>query len=104
MRRLYNGMLDAKKMAVNTLEAIHNVLHQVFKLAVEDRYIRLNPTDEILGDIKQAHNFGTPNLFLPENRKTRLEQSEGHSNGSGVLLFVLHFVFYTFKEIISLTA
>lgn len=60
VRRLYNGMLDAKKMAVNTLETIHNVLHQIFKLAVEDGYIRLNPTDEVLGDIKRAHNYETP--------------------------------------------
>ena len=53
VRRYYNGIVDSKKMSVATLESIHTVLHQVFILAVEDGYIRINPSDLVLGDVKR---------------------------------------------------
>ena len=36
---------------------MHNILHQVFALAVDDNYIRQNPTDEMLKELKKSHNF-----------------------------------------------
>lgn len=60
VRRFYNGLLDTKRLAVMTLDNIHTVLHQVFKTAVEDGYIRLNPSDDILGEVKRAHCYETP--------------------------------------------
>lgn len=57
VRRFYNGLLDAKRLKVNTLDNIHTVLHQVFKIAVEDGYIRINPSDDILGEVKRAHGY-----------------------------------------------
>lgn len=69
VRRFYNEILDAKKMAVMTLENIHTVLHQVFKLALEDGYIRTNPSDDVLGEVKRAHNCGIPKrhaLTIPQ--------------------------------------
>jgi len=30
-------------------------LHQVFQVAVDDEYIRNNPTDNMLKELKQAH-------------------------------------------------
>ena len=55
--RFYNGLIGQgkNKVAINTLENIHNVLHQVFQLAVDDDYIRRNPSDRVLTDIKKAH-------------------------------------------------
>ena len=35
------------------------MLHQVFDLAVDDNYIRNNPTDNMLKELKQSHNFET---------------------------------------------
>lgn len=69
VRRLYNGFIDTGKVAINTLENIHIVLHQVFKLAVEDEYIRTNPTDDVLGEVKRAHNYQVPKrhaLTIPQ--------------------------------------
>lgn len=34
---------------------VHNVLHQVFQVAVDDNYIRGNPTDRMLKELKVAH-------------------------------------------------
>ena len=69
VRRYYNSIVDSKKMSVATLENIHTVLHQVFILAVEDGYIRSNPSDLVLGDVKRSHNFETPKrhaLTIPQ--------------------------------------
>lgn len=69
VRRYYNSILDTKKMAVNTLESIHTVLHQVFGLAVEDGYIRINPSTNVLGEVKRSHNYETPKrhaLTIPQ--------------------------------------
>lgn len=69
VRRYYNSIVDSKKMSVATLENIHTVLHQVFILAVEDGYIRANPSDLVLGDVKRSHNFETPKrhaLTIPQ--------------------------------------
>lgn len=69
VRRYYNSLLDSKKLAVLTLDNIHTVLHQVFKIAVEDGYIRLNPSDDVLGEVKRAHCYETPKrhaLTIPQ--------------------------------------
>ena len=69
VRRFYNELHENKKISFNTLDTIHNVLHQVFDLAVEDDYIRINPTDRTLKDCKQAHNYERPKrhaLTIPE--------------------------------------
>jgi len=60
VRRYYNGLLDTKRLAMMTLDNIHTVLHQVFKIAVEDGYIRINPSDDILGEVKRAHCYEMP--------------------------------------------
>lgn len=63
VRRYYNDMIDTGKLAINTLETVHNILHQVFKVAVEDSYIRTNPADDVLGEVKRAHSFETPKRY-----------------------------------------
>ena len=57
IRSYYNGIVRNGKMALNTLETIQNVLHQVFAVAVDDEYIRVNPTDGVLTAIKAAHQY-----------------------------------------------
>lgn len=71
VRRYYNSLIDSKKLAVLTLDNIHTVLHQVFKLAVEDGYIRLNPSDDVLGEVKRIHCYEVPKrhaLTIPQQR------------------------------------
>lgn len=72
VRRYYNGIVDSKKMSVATLESIHTVLHQVFILAVEDGYIRINPSDLVLGDV-DYYNETFNNIRLREYDGSHLQ-------------------------------
>lgn len=60
VRRFYNGLFDAKRMKVNTLDSIHTVVHQLFNLEVDDLYIRINPSDGVMDECKRAHNIDIP--------------------------------------------
>ncbi len=60
IRRFYNTLIDGKYLKVATLETVHGILHQVFRLAVEDGYVRQNPTENMMREMKQAHNLGRP--------------------------------------------
>ncbi len=57
VKKFYNTMADEKILKIATIDTIHNILHQVFALAVDDNYIRTNPTDNMLKELKQSHNF-----------------------------------------------
>ena len=57
VKRFYNSMADEKILKISTMETVHNVLHQVFDMAMNDGIIRLNPTEGMLKELKQAHNF-----------------------------------------------
>lgn len=59
IKRFYNTLADGKVLKVSTIDTIHNILHQTFNLAVDDNYIRVNPTDNMLKELKKAHNFQT---------------------------------------------
>ena len=55
VRRFYNGLVDSQRLKVATVENIHTVLHQVLDFAVEDEYLRINPSDNALKELKQTH-------------------------------------------------
>lgn len=55
VRRFYNRLVDEKILKVSTVDTIHNVLHQTFQVAVDDGFIRQNPTDNMLRELKLAH-------------------------------------------------
>ena len=55
VRGFYNRLADEKILKISTIDGIHNILHQVFQVAVDDDYIRNNPTDNMLKELKQAH-------------------------------------------------
>ena len=57
VRRFYNGLVDSQRLKVATVENIHTVLHQVLDFAVEDEYLRINPSDNALKELKQTHNL-----------------------------------------------
>lgn len=50
----YYGDLLKEGMAANTLETIHTILHPVFQRAIDDGYIRINPTQNILSELKKS--------------------------------------------------
>ncbi len=57
VRGFYNYLADERHVKVNTIDSLHTVLHQVLELGVEDDYLRYNPSDNALKELKRAHNF-----------------------------------------------
>ena len=57
VRGFYNYLAEESNVKVNTIDSIHTVLHQVLELGVEDDYLRYNPSDNALKELKKARNF-----------------------------------------------
>ncbi len=70
VKRFYNYLADERGLQSSTIDGIHTVLHQVLDMAVDDSYIRSNPSNNVLKELKQSHVFKT------EKRKalTRAQQ------------------------------
>ena len=68
-RSFYNYLADERHVQINTIDCIHTVLHQVLELGVEDDYLRYNPSDNALKELKKARNFESTKrraLTVPE--------------------------------------
>lgn len=52
----YNSLLD-DGLSISTVDNIHSVLHPTFRLAVLDRVIPMNPTDNVLCEVKKNNNL-----------------------------------------------
>lgn len=59
VRRFYNYLFDKRELKVTTINIVHTVLHQVLDMAVEDDYLRSNPSNNALKEIKKARNLYT---------------------------------------------
>lgn len=59
VKKYYNYLVDDRGLQASTVDGVHNILHQVFQLAVDDEYIRNNPSDNVLRELKQSHAFKT---------------------------------------------
>lgn len=57
IRAFYNYLAEEKGLQANTIDHIHTVLHQVLEIAVEDDYLRYNPSDNALKELRKAFNF-----------------------------------------------
>ena len=57
----YQGLLD-RGIKVNTLESIHTVIHPTLQLAVRDNIIRINPSNEVMAEIKKKNVKKHPSL------------------------------------------
>ncbi len=71
VKQFYNLLIDERGLKVNTVDCIHTVLHQVLQFACEDRYCRTNVADNVLKELKKAHNFGESKrkaLTIPEQQ------------------------------------
>lgn len=69
IKRFYNMLVEERGLKVATVDNIHTVLHQVLTVAVEDGYLRTNVSDNVLKELKQAHNIGEDRrkaLTVPE--------------------------------------
>ena len=54
IKRYYNYLADERGLKASTIDGIHTVLHQVLDMAVDDNYIRNNPSDMVLKELKQT--------------------------------------------------
>lgn len=59
VKRFYNLLADERGLQASTIDNIHTVLHQVFDMAVDDNYIRNNPSHNVLKELKKSHIFRT---------------------------------------------
>lgn len=59
VREFYNMLADERGLKVATIDSVHTVLHQVLELGVLDDYIRYNPSDHALKELKKARNCDT---------------------------------------------
>lgn len=57
VRAFYNYLAEERHIKVNTLDCVHSILHQVLQIGVDDEYIRYNPADSALKELKKARNF-----------------------------------------------
>jgi integrase len=60
VKRFYNMLIREKGFKPNSMEIINTILHPTFTLAVRDGYIRTNPTDGAMQEIKKSHNWEKP--------------------------------------------
>lgn len=60
VKAFYNSLIDDLGLKPNSMEIIHTLLHPTFRLAVRDNYIRVNPTSEVMSEIKKEHNWEKP--------------------------------------------
>lgn len=70
VKRFYNYLTDQRGLRISTVDNIHTILHQVLQMAVDDSYIRNNPADRVLREMKKSH------VYKVEKRRalTRPEQ------------------------------
>ena len=60
VRAYYLKLINEKGFKPNSMEIIHTILHPIFTLAVRDGYIRTNPSDGIMSEIKKSHAWEKP--------------------------------------------
>lgn len=54
------------------MEIVHTILHPVFTMAVRDGYIRTNPSDGVMAEIKKSHNWEKPKRHALTERQQSL--------------------------------
>ncbi len=60
VKAFYTALIREKNFKPNSMEIINTILHPVFTLAVRDGYIRTNPSDGAMQEIKKSHNWEKP--------------------------------------------
>lgn len=60
IKNFYLSLIHDKDFKPNSMEIIHTILHPIFKTAVRDGYIRINPTEGVMAEIKRGHDWEKP--------------------------------------------
>lgn len=66
----YINLLENENLKVATIDNIQSVIHQILEMAVEDDFLRYNPADRALKDIKRINvNIEKTNCFTFEEQR-----------------------------------
>lgn len=60
IKKFYIHLIRDIGFKPNSMEIIHTILHPVFTTAVRDGYIRVNPTEGVMAEIKKSHDWEKP--------------------------------------------
>jgi len=60
VKRFYMELLFEKGFKPNSMETVHTILHPTFTAAVRDGYIRFNPSDGVMAEIKKSNQWEKP--------------------------------------------
>ena len=60
IKKFYMHLIHTIGFKPNSMETIHTILHPIFTTAVRDGYIRINPTDNVMKEIKKSHDWEKP--------------------------------------------
>lgn len=72
VKRFYMSLIHEKGFKPNSMEIIHTLLHPVFTAAVRDGYIRNNPSDGVMAEIKKSHAWEKPKRHALTAREQEL--------------------------------
>lgn len=57
IRAYYLKLLDERKVSIGTVENVHSILHQILQYAVDDDYLRKNPSDCLIKELKASYHY-----------------------------------------------
>lgn len=60
VKKFYIELIRDKGFKPNSMETVNTIIHPVFTQAVRDGYIRINPSDGVMAEIKKSHAWEKP--------------------------------------------
>ena len=69
IKRCYISLIENEGLQISTVDSIHTVVHQVLDVGVDDDYLRKNPSDKVMHELKMQYQFG-------EKRRKALTRDE----------------------------
>lgn len=81
IKKFYNHLIREVGFKPNSMETIHTILHPIFAVAVRDGYIRVNPTDGIMTEIKKSNDWEKPkrHALSVQEQEAFIEFTKSHS-------------------------
>lgn len=72
VKKFYISLIYERGFKPNSMEVVNTILHPVFTSAVRDGYIRLNPSDGVMAEIKKSHTWEKPKRHALTERQQEL--------------------------------